>query len=135
MRFTIPGRPFGKMRPRKGRFTVYDPKENREYEDLVRKSLERDIGMVPEPVSHPIWLNITCYFSVPKRTPKKTREAMLAGKIYPMVKPDVDNIAKSIMDALNGYYYIDDKQVVLLRVQKLYGEKSRTIVDIGRYYQ
>jgi len=134
MRFTITGRPYGKKRPRKGKFNVYDPKENREHEEYIRQCFIKDEGMKPEPTDNPVWLNINCYYPVPKGTPKKVREAMLAGKIFPLMKPDGDNIAKSIMDALNGFYYHDDKQVVLLRVYRQYGETAKTIVDIGRYH-
>lgn len=59
---------------------------------------------------------------------------MIDGKIYPLVKPDIDNCIKSIMDALNGVAYKDDKQVVLVRSIKRYGEHPQTIIDIGRYY-
>lgn len=33
-----------------------------------------------------------------------------------MAKPDVDNIAKCYLDALNGAAYEDDRQIVELRV-------------------
>jgi Holliday junction resolvase RusA-like endonuclease len=47
---------------------------------------------------------------------------MLDNKIYPTIKPDTDNIAKSILDSLNGIAYKDDKQVVKLTVEKRYDE-------------
>ena len=47
---------------------------------------------------------------------------MLNNEIYPTTKPDTDNIAKSILDSLNGIAYLDDKQVVDLRVRKQYAE-------------
>jgi Holliday junction resolvase RusA-like endonuclease len=34
------------------------------------------------------------------------------------VKPDLDNIVKAIMDALNGYAFEDDKQVVSITARK-----------------
>lgn len=34
-------------------------------------------------------------------------------------KPDIDNVAKLIMDALNGYAYKDDSQIVELNIRKL----------------
>lgn len=55
---------------------------------------------------------------------------MLDNKIYPTVKPDTDNIAKSILDALNGIAYNDDKQVVTLIVQKWYAEVPSVSVMI-----
>ena len=135
MRFEIPGKPFGKMRPRRGKIGVFDPKENAAYEKKVRESFKAEKGYIPEPIESPIWINIVLYYAIPKHLAKKTREAMLAGKILPTIKPDADNCAKSILDALNGFYYKDDKQVVLMRVQKLYGETAKAIVDIGRYTQ
>lgn len=33
-----------------------------------------------------------------------------------LVKPDIDNTAKAVLDALNGVAYADDKQVTKLRV-------------------
>lgn len=37
---------------------------------------------------------------------------------YFVQRPDVDNLAKSLLDALNGVAYNDDAQIVDLRVQK-----------------
>ena len=137
MKFIIPGKPFGKMRPRRSKFGMYDPKQNKDFEEKVRKAYFNQQGHIPEPTDKPVWININLLYPIPARTPKKTRDAMLNGKIMPImptVKPDVDNCAKSIMDALNGIYYLDDKQVTLLRVEKRYGEKPMIIVEIGRYY-
>ena len=47
---------------------------------------------------------------------------MLNNEIYPTTKPDTDNIAKSILDSLNGIAYKDDKQIVSLKVDKYYTE-------------
>lgn len=47
---------------------------------------------------------------------------MLNNEIYPTIKPDTDNIAKSILDSLNGLAYKDDKQIVKLNVDKRYDE-------------
>lgn len=47
------------------------------------------------------------------------------------MKPDCDNIAKAILDALNGVAYDDDKQVVRLHVEKEYGATGSVEVVIG----
>lgn len=47
-----------------------------------------------------------------------------------MQKPDSDNIAKAILDALNGVAYYDDSQVVGLTVKKEYGDSARVEVEI-----
>lgn len=51
-----------------------------------------------------------------------------------MVKPDVDNVAKIILDAMNNLAWHYDKQVASLAVDKLYGEQTGVhvrIVPIG----
>lgn len=53
---------------------------------------------------------------------------MLNGEISYIKKIDSDNLAKSILDALNGVAYDDDSQVCLLIVQKLYAEVARVEV-------
>lgn len=134
MRFTVPGKPFGKARPRKGKFGIYNPKENVAYEKKITEAYINTLGHIPEPTDKPVWINIEAHYPIPKQTPKKKRELMLAGKMLPLIRPDGDNIVKSVLDALNGVAYFDDKQVVLIRVNKTYAEKGETIIDIGRYY-
>lgn len=41
-------------------------------------------------------------------------------------KPDLDNMAKSVLDALNGLAYIDDSQIYSLTLFKTYSEQPRT---------
>ena len=40
---------------------------------------------------------------------------------YPAVHPDLDKLARSVLDALTGYCFYDDKQVVALDLAKWYG--------------
>ena len=44
--------------------------------------------------------------------------------------PDTDNLAKSILDALNGLAYDDDKQIVELEVKKFYNETEEAVVKL-----
>jgi Holliday junction resolvase RusA-like endonuclease len=62
--------------------------------------------------------------SIPQSYPKKRREACLSGAEKPCKKPDIDNIAKTYLDAMNGVIFVDDTQVIDLHVKKLYSEKS-----------
>ena len=55
---------------------------------------------------------------------------MLEDQLYPTKKPDIDNIAKCVLDALNKLAYRDDTQVVTLRMEKHYGEIPRVEVEI-----
>ena len=61
---------------------------------------------------------------VPQSYSKKRREACLGGTEKPCKKPDIDNIAKTYLDAMNGVIFVDDTQVVDLHVKKLYSDKA-----------
>jgi len=128
--FSVPGKPFGKQRPRvvtRGGFArAYTPKETVEYENKVRssykQSVERDYKL-----SGPISAQIEAIFEVPKSVSKKEKERLLSEEDYTK-KPDCDNIAKSILDALNEISYEDDSQVCELYVRKKYGIEAKTNV-------
>lgn len=73
---------------------------------------------------------IRAYFEIPKSVSKKKKQQMLENEISPIIKPDTDNIAKSILDSLNGIAYLDDKQVIRLTVEKWYAEVPSVSVEI-----
>lgn len=126
--FTILGKPVSKGRPRfstaGGYVRSYTPAKTIEYENLVRMEWERSGAKKLEGA---ISANIICYFPIPKSVSKKKREAM-HGTFYTK-KPDCDNIAKIILDALNGIAYDDDSQVASLRVWKVY-DAEETMVEV-----
>ena len=55
---------------------------------------------------------------------------MLNGSCYYNHTPDTDNIAKIVLDSLNGIAYKDDSQVTALKVIKQYGEHAKIIVKL-----
>lgn len=128
MIFEILGKPYGKGRPR---FTrnghTYTPAETTNYENLVRLAYQQ-AGC--EKLEGEIVATIKAVYPIPKSTSKKKRAEMLAVNIRPTVKPDCDNIAKTILDALNKIAYDDDNQVIDLRVIKEYGEVAKVIVEL-----
>ena len=76
---------------------------------------------------------IDVFISTPKSFSKKKTEQALKGKIRPLTKPDADNIAKNVSDALNGIAYPDDKQITCLQINKVYSMVDTvrvTITDI-----
>ena len=56
---------------------------------------------------------------------------MIENKVHHTKKPDCDNIAKSILDALNNVAYYDDSQICKLSVEKYYGEVPKVIVSLN----
>ena len=70
---------------------------------------------------------ITAYFEVPKSYSKKKKKECLVNLDYTH-KPDVDNIAKIILDSLNGLAYHDDNQISCLLVFKNYTDGQEKVV-------
>ena len=63
-------------------------------------------------------VEILCYFALEKSNSVAKNE-QLSGWYYSK-KPDSDNIAKGIQDAMTGTLFNDDSQVSLLKVGKFY---------------
>lgn len=119
--FNIPWKVHAKQRPRfNGKF-AYTPKQTVEYENWI-KTCFIDKYKETKPFEKPLKVKIIAYYEIPKSTSKKKKRQMLDCEIFPTVKPDTDNIAKSILDSLNGIAYLDDKQVVKLEVEKYYSQ-------------
>ncbi len=94
----------------------------------------------------PLDVKIIAYFEVPKSYTKKRRINCLAGLELPTKKPDIDNIAKIVMDGMNPKtrrnkqlhklvkvmrgVYQDDQQVTYLTVKKRYAERARVEVRV-----
>lgn len=55
---------------------------------------------------------------------------MLNRIILPNIKPDEDNLAYLITNALKKIVYDDDKQVCVKHVYKLYGAEAKTIIKV-----
>ena len=135
--FTIQGEPKGKGRPRfttRGKFpSAYTPQDTADYETRVRN--EYLMAARGTFLGETVKMNINCWFGMPKSASKKKRSLMLSGEIRPTKKPDADNIAKIIADALNGVAYRDDAQIVELTVKKYFSEDPRVEVSIWRFEQ
>ena len=125
--FTVPGKPYGKGRPRFTRAGhVYTPEKTAAYEELVKLFYRKEAH--GEQLTAPIEATIYVIFEPAKSCTKKERAQKLSGEIQPTIKPDCDNIGKTILDALNGIAYEDDIQIIALHVYKLYGAEAKAIV-------
>jgi Holliday junction resolvase RusA-like endonuclease len=117
--FTIPGDPMGKQRPKFGKGFAYTPIKTVNYETLVKMEYHNQVGKM---LDGEIKATINAFYSIPKSVSKKRSDLMCVGVIRPTKKPDLDNVAKAILDSLNGIAYKDDSQVVELTVKKYYGD-------------
>lgn len=83
-----------------------------------------------QPLKCPVSVKITFYFEPPKSTSGIRRRQMLHGVIHHTKKPDADNCAYLITNALKGIFYDDDSQIIDLSIHKRYGESGKTVVSI-----
>lgn len=136
IRFSIPGQPMGKQRPRvvhNGSFSqAFTPKETVSYENLVRVMYREAAKGKRFADEDMLDVRVIAYYSIPKSTSKKKRKMMLEHKIRPTKKPDIDNIGKIICDSLNTVAYRDDSRIVDAQVRKFYSENPRVDVTIRR---
>ena len=130
--FRIHREPKGKQRVRVTRSGhAYTPNDTTTYEGIVRSEYQTQVGDVP-PYLGPVMVNIRAYCEIPKSWSKKKQHQAQLSQIRPTKKPDCDNIAKMICDALNGLAYKDDAQVAILGVYKDYvGEGEVPHVDVS----
>jgi Holliday junction resolvase RusA-like endonuclease len=123
--FTVDGNPVAKGRPRfakRGKFVqTYTPQKTKDYEELVKESALRAMGS-NELLETPIKVFIHIRMPIPTSFSKKKHQDCLDQLIRPTKKPDWDNIAKAVTDALNGIVYVDDCQIVDAHVTKRYSE-------------
>ena len=124
--FKVPGPPKGKPRhrTRKGGHSYPDP-EGLTWEARV---LNAFLASVPPGTTFPIFpkgvpvrLSIILQVELPR---SKHRKKPVPAQ-WCTAKPDWDNAGKLIGDALNGYLWADDAQIVDANAQKYYGEQGQ----------
>jgi crossover junction endodeoxyribonuclease RusA len=68
-------------------------------------------------------VKVSIVFRMPEPKSNKRR--------WPHVRPDVDKLARAVLDGLTGAAFADDCQVVDLRASKVYGQPGADIVIEG----
>ena len=133
IQFTVPGVAVGKGRSRsvrRGNFIGhYTPEKTVNYEGLV-SNRAFDAMNGADLFLGAVSVSIEIRVSMPKAASEKKRTEMVMERIFPLKKPDMDNVVKSIFDAMNKVVFWDDSQVVFLNVSKLYGINPCVVVKV-----
>lgn len=111
--FEVPGEPVPKQRARTVKGRTYTPERTREAEDAVLVAWMK-AGVRHTPLkSDRYGVHLTFF--------RKTKRAC-----------DIDNLAKTVLDALNGVAWVDDSQVAILTLAKASArtDRPRTVVRI-----
>ena len=77
-----------------------------------------------EKIEGAVNMNIIFAFRRPKSLSKKERT------VPKTTKPDIDNLTKAILDALNGIAWKDDAQVTQINVHKIWSAKDQIEIEI-----
>jgi Holliday junction resolvase RusA-like endonuclease len=110
--FEVKGDPVPKARARTvtkgGRTWSFTPKKVAIWEKLVKNEAEKHFE---KPLTGPIMVSMIFYMGRPE-----SRRV----DIWVPTTPDLDNLEKAVLDALNGVAYEDDRYVVAKNGQKKY---------------
>lgn len=115
----VEGEIVGKQRPRVCKHGTFTPQKTKDYEQLIRNNYMAQDGTFFEK-GIPVQISIKACKKPPKRTTKKNLKLIEQGLFPWVTKPDVDNISKAVLDALNEVAYADDGQVIKIRASKEY---------------
>lgn len=123
--FTIKGEIQTKQRPRASSFhgfaRVYTPEDTINYENYVRSEYQRQCNDFMFEDDKPLMARLTFFFA-PNKEVKKMQENDI--EVACLNNKDVDNLAKIILDALNGIAYDDDRRIISLFSTKCYSKKA-----------
>ena len=115
----IPGTPGAKGRPRFNRKTgrTWTPAKTVKYETYLKQAMAlqmQDLGL--DPIDAPVKVVVVFYMPEPKTMAKKRK-----GRGLPHSKrPDLDNLLKAVLDAMNEVVVKDDSRIWWLVAEKHY---------------
>lgn len=125
IKFVVPGEPVPQPRPRfamvRGKVHVYNPPRAKAWKRLVGLMLKTDGRWNKKPITGPVSISVSFVFSGKPYEPHTKR-------------PDIDNLLKSLMDALTdaGLWH-DDKLVVKVSADKAYRQVAESVVLIEEW--
>lgn len=104
--------------------SVRTPLKTKQFEQLIQILTKKQIGN-HKPFDAPVQVAIAFGFIAPVK-PKFAPEHA--------IRPDLDNLVKSVMDALNGLVWTDDSLVWKLMAIKSYSDQEHiTVIINGKY--
>lgn len=136
--FTVPGDPVGKGRPRFARvgkgMRAYTPAATKSYEQAVALLARASLGR-RGPLQGPLAVRIDAWCPIPASWSRRKHAQALDEHLMPTTKPDIDNVAKAVLDALNEIAFADDAQIVDLTCSKRYGSQPHLEVTVREITQ
>ena len=100
----------------KYRSVVTHSTKSKKWEAEIKKQLPNNISMLEGAIS----IELVFYLSRPKSAKRE----------LPYVRPDLDKLVRSVLDALTGHYFKDDSQITSIITKKLYADDVEPGVSI-----
>jgi Holliday junction resolvase RusA-like endonuclease len=127
--FVVDASPIGKGRPRFGRGHVYTPQKTRDYETQV--AWKAKFAMAGRrPISGPLRIALLFELAAPASWSKARSKSALDGEILPVGRPDLDNLIKCVLDAINCIVFADDSQIAEIFASKTYGAAPKVSASV-----
>lgn len=132
--FEVIGEIKGKARPRLNTYTgnIYTDSNTKNYENLIKQYFKVKYPRYV-PFENRVKVKIIIYLKIPQNTTKKNRKLIEEGLLSPTKKPDIDNVVKIVLDALNKMAFNDDNQITQLEVEKTYSEEEKLYIKLEEY--
>ena len=126
MEIVIYGEPVPQGRPKfasfGGHVHAYDPAKSKNYKQLVRFWVTQYLKKLDgfKPYENALCVDLTFYVGIPSSWSKKKRMEAANGVIRPVSRNDLDNLYKSVTDAVNGLLWVDDGIITDAHIRKRY---------------
>jgi len=105
-----------------GRAIAYTPSKTAHAENIIRDKVMEMEMFFPREI--PLSLVAIFFRDRPKNLPKKVEK--------PVTRPDWDNYAKLLTDALEKFVYANDSQITMAVIKKRFGSPPRIELMIDR---
>ena len=97
-----------------GRVIMYEANKGHK----VWRAILEDAFKGTTPTDKPVRVELVFSFVRPKTSKR----------LHPSVKPDIDKLCRTVLDAATGHLFKDDSQVVILNAQKHYAVAAGVLV-------
>ena len=142
--FSVPREVRGQGRPRT---QIVNGKDGRSYAHIyqtpkdsetkhniqlyAKEALDRAGYGMANPTERGISVLVRIYMRMPNSFSQRKRNKALEDEIRPRKKPDLDNVLKSVLDAMTGVVYRDDKEVTAIQVVRHYCDSDRLAINVS----
>ncbi len=107
---------------------TYDPCKQAKHLFLQQS---RQACPVSQPLTGALHATLEFHFARPKSHVTPKGRLRKSAPVEHLQTPDIDNLIKYVFDALNGVYFMDDKQVIQVTALKRWAPVARTCVSFS----